>query len=99
MTNRAAYIWVMVFGTLLAGVAFAFKIAEFLHTLESTEVEGFVVVPVTIYFVVAAGYVCLFLWAWSSGHFRRIEEPKYRMLEQELEYERLEEQGYEPRSS
>lgn len=99
MSNRAAYIWVMILGTLLAGVAFAFKIAEFLHTLESPDVEGFVVVPVTTYFVVAAGYSCLFLWAWSRGHFHRIEEPKYRMLEQELEYERLEEQGYEPEVS
>ncbi len=31
-------------------------------------------------FVIGAGVVA-FIWAWKKGHFKDIEEPKYRMLE------------------
>jgi hypothetical protein len=95
-TRRALYVWIMVVGTLVAGAAFVLKIAEFLHTLEAPDADGFVTVPVTVYFIVAAGYAFLLCWAWAKGDFRRIEEPKYEMLERELEYDRLEEQGLEP---
>ncbi|MFQ5478727.1 MAG: hypothetical protein ACE5E4_08930 [Candidatus Binatia bacterium] len=91
-SEKKLYIWVMLVGTLFAGGAFVLKLAEFLHTLESPDVEGFVAVPVTVYFIVAAGWACMLGWAWSRGSFARIEEPKYRMLEQEMEYERLERQ-------
>ncbi len=94
--RRAAYIWIMLVGTMLGGVAFVFKIVEFLHALESPESSGFVMVPVTAYFVVAAGWTCLLVWSYLHGDFARIEEPKYRMLEREFEYERLEEAGIEP---
>lgn len=95
-STRVVYIWIMGVGICFGGVAFVFKIVEFMRTLNSPEVAGFVVVPVAVYFAVAAGFVCLFGWAWLSGHFQRIEEPKYAMLERELEYEQLEEQGIDP---
>lgn len=95
-SGRLAYIWIMVVATLVAGAAFVLKIAEFLHTLESPDADGFITVPIVVYFLVAAGYGFLLAWAWAKGDFRRIEEPKYEMLERELEYEQLEKQGLEP---
>jgi len=92
---RKVYVGVMLAGVALGGAAFVFKITEFLRTLESPDVEGFVLVPVMVYFAVAAGFAFLFAWSWVSGHFRRIEEPKYAMLERELEYDRLESEGTE----
>lgn len=87
---RTVYVRVMLAGIAFGGAAFIYKIVEFVRTLDQPEVAGFVVVPVTVYFAVAAGFACLFCWAWLKGHFAHIEEPKYRMLEQELEYERFE---------
>jgi hypothetical protein len=86
----------MLLGIALAGAAFAWKLAEFLHAMESPDAGGFVAVPVTVYFIVATGYACLLASSWLKGDFDRIEEPKYEMLERELEYERLEQQGIEP---
>ena len=33
------------------------------------------------YLLVAAGFGCLFLWAFLRGHYRDVEAPKHRMLE------------------
>ena len=46
-------------------------------------------IPVLNYLLVAAGFFCLFFWAYAKGHFRDIEGPKYRMLELEREYDRM----------
>ena len=78
----------MIGGIFAAGVAFVYKIAEFIFTLNSNEVQGFADVPVTIYFVVAAGWLCLLVWCFVSGQFTNVEEPKYEMLRKEEEYER-----------
>lgn len=94
-TERRLYVWLMLVGVGFGGLAFAFKIAEFLQTLESPDAEGFVLVPITTYFVVATGYAFLLAWSWSSGQMERLEEPKYDMLARELEYERLEKDGIE----
>lgn len=88
MTARTAYVRVMLAGIAFGGAAFVYKIVEFVRTLDDPEIAGFVIVPVTVYFAVAAGFAFLFLWAWLQGHFIHIEEPKYRMLEQEFEYDR-----------
>jgi hypothetical protein len=93
ISERKLYVWLMVVGVGLGGVAFVFKIMEFLRTLESPDAEGFVVVPITTYFVVATGYLFLLGWAWASGQMKRLEEPKYDMLARELDYERLEKDG------
>ena len=81
-------LWIgMIGGTLAAGVAFVYKIAEFIFTLNSNEVQGFADVPVTIYFVVAAGWLCLLVWSYASGQFTDVERPKVEMLELEEAYE------------
>jgi hypothetical protein len=71
-----------------AGVAFVYKIAEFLFTLRSTEVQGFADVPVTVYFVVATGWLCLLVWCFLTGKFTDLERAKYDFLAKEAEYER-----------
>lgn len=81
-------LWIgMIGGTIAAGVAFVYKIAEFIFTLNSNEVQGFADVPVTIYFVVAAGWLCLLVWSYASGQFTDVERPKVEMLELEEAYE------------
>ncbi len=78
----------MIGGIFAAGVAFVYKIAEFIFTLNSNEVKGFADVPVTVYFVVAAGWLCLLIWCFVTGKFTDIESAKFEMLEMEAEYER-----------
>lgn len=83
------FLWVsMIFGIAAAGVAFVYKLAEFLFTLGSNDVQGFADVPVTIYFVVAAGWLSLLGWSYVSGQFRNMEDAKYDFLAKEKEYER-----------
>ena len=82
-------LWIsMIVGTLAAGVAFVYKIAEFIFTLNSNDVKGFADVPVTVYFVVAAGWLCLLAWCFLTGKFKDIESAKWDMLKQESDYER-----------
>ncbi len=78
----------MIVGVGAAGVAFIYKIAEFIFTLSSSDVQVFADVPVTIYFVVATGWLLLLVWCFKSGQFKNVEEPKYEMLRMEEEYER-----------
>jgi nitrogen fixation-related uncharacterized protein len=78
----------MVIGILCAGTAFVYKVAEFLFTLGSDDVQGFADVPVSVYFVVATGWLCLFAWCYVSGKFTDVESTKWEMLRQEEEYER-----------
>ena len=73
---------------LTSGTAFTYKIAEFIFTLSSNEVKGFAEVPVTVYFVVAGGWLCLLAWCFTSGKFKDLERAKLEMLAQEEEYER-----------
>lgn len=78
----------MIFGIFAAGVAFVYKIAEFIFTLNGNDVKGFADVPVTVYFVVAAGWLCLLVWSYLTGKLTDIESTKFEMLEMEAEYER-----------
>ncbi|MFO0763014.1 MAG: hypothetical protein U0359_41645 [Byssovorax sp.] len=86
--ERAVLWGAMIFGIFVAGIAFVYKIAEFIFTLNGNEVKGFADVPVTVYFVVAAGWLCLLVWCFVSGKFTDVEATKYEMLEMEAEYER-----------
>ena len=79
---------IMILGLSGAGVAFTYKIAEFLFTLGSDEVKGFADVPVTVYFVVASGWLCLLVWCFLTGKFTNLEQAKYDFFEKEAEYER-----------
>lgn len=81
---------------LMAGGAFLFKLVEFTLTftkLASSTPEAlnadptlrFAIQPVITYLIVAAGFACLFFWAYLTGQFRNIEGPKFRMLEMQDE--------------
>lgn len=82
------FLWV--FGPaviLVAGAAFLFKLTEFIivATSKGPEALGSFLIPVLNYLFVAAGFLCLFLWAYFTGQFRDVEAPKYRMLELQRE--------------
>lgn len=82
-------LWVsMIAGVIASGVAFIYKLAEFIFTLSSDDVKGFADVPVTVYFVVASGWLCLLAWCFFTGKLKDIESSKWDMLRQETEYER-----------
>ncbi len=78
----------MILGGLGAGTAFVYKIAEFLFTLTSEEVQGFADVPVTVYFAVAAGWLALLVWSFLTGKFHDVENSKNSLLRMEAELER-----------
>ena len=76
-------------GLLVAGIAFCYKIAEFLFTLNSEEVKGFADVPVTVYFAVAAGWLALLVWSFLNGKLAEVEQSKCDLIRMEEEYDRL----------
>lgn len=82
-------IWTISVGVLLAGVAFAYKIAGFIWAMSGSDFRGTFDVGVTVYFVVSAGWLCLLVWSFITGKFRHMEHAKREILEQEEEYERL----------
>ena len=87
------FLWVFsVTMVLTAGTAFIFKLIEFFLTAtrEGPGALASFLIPVLNYLMVAAGFFCLFLWAYLSGQFRDLEAPKYRMLEMQREFDRLE---------
>jgi nitrogen fixation-related uncharacterized protein len=81
---------VLATGIIIGGLSFCFKIVEFIFTLDSPEAPGFAVVPVVTYFIVAAGYLFLFLWSYTTGQFANLEAPKEDFFRREAELERLE---------
>ena len=78
---------------LVAGSAFFMKLIEFFNiaTTDGSDALASFLIPVLNYLLVAAGFFCLFLWAYLSGQFRDIEAAKYRMLELHWEIEQQEE--------
>ena len=76
----------------IAGSAFVFKLVEFITTAttKGPDALGSFLIPVLNYLLVAAGFFCLFLWAYFTGQFRDLEAPKYRMLEMQDEIDRME---------
>jgi len=71
----------------VAGTAFIFKLTEFIFvaTNKGPDALGSFLIPVMNYLLVAAGFLCMFFWAYFSGQFRDVEAPKYRMLEMQRE--------------
>lgn len=83
-------LWIsMIVGIVFGGVTFAYKIMEFMFTLQAPEAQGFAEVPITVYFFVAGGWLCLLGWCFVTGKFRDVEQPKFDMLKMEEEYDRL----------
>ena len=66
-----------------SGTAFAYKVAEFMFTLTSSEVQGFAEVPITVYFVVAGGWLCLLVWCFITGKFKDLEDSKWDPIRSE----------------
>jgi len=95
--SRATRIFLWIFSIVMivtAGSAFTMKLIDFYITAtrEGSAALGSFLVPVMNYLCIAAGFAALFVWAHSRGQFRNVEEPKYRMLEQnrlcDLDWER-----------
>jgi hypothetical protein len=72
----------------VAGLGFAYKMAEFVVTITQDEVQGFGAVAVATYLIGMLPIVFLTLWGVLSGKFRDIERPKFRLLELDREIER-----------
>jgi len=90
------FLWIFsVTMVLIAGSGFLFKLIEFYitATTKGPGALGSFLIPVANYLLVAAGFFCLFLWAYVTGQFRDVEAPKYRMLEMQDEIDREEEKN------
>jgi hypothetical protein len=83
---------VVAFGSAVAvaGAGFAWKLFEFFEDLFAESGLRFAGAHLTIYVLVAAGFVLLLAYAFLSGHFSDIERPKLDMLEREREHDREE---------
>ncbi len=79
--------WLVVLAVFIGGATFVHKLIEFGRTAGRDDMPGFALVSVVPYFVATFGFLLLAIWAFLSGHFKDIEEPKYRLLDQEKEYE------------
>lgn len=79
---------IMIIAVVLGGAGFIYKLSQFAKEAVDNDLFSFAFVPILIYVLVAVGFACLFAWALMRGQFKDIEAPKYRMLEQEEEYER-----------
>lgn len=86
--SRRIIVSTLIVGVILGGVAFAYKIAEFIHTLSSPDFAGTFDVGITVYFFICGGWLCLLVWCLMTGKFKQMERGKYDMLRQEEEYER-----------
>ena len=85
---------------LVAATAFIYKITEFSMTIVRDGLEGFGIVAIATYLVGLVGLLLLNMWALSRGYFKDIEAPKFRLLEMEADYDRIErETGHSPRVS
>jgi hypothetical protein len=86
---RRVFVWTMIVGIALSGLAFAYKIAGFIFALSSPDFAGTFDVSITVYFFVSAGWLSLLAWCLVTNKFKDMEKQKYEMLRQEEEYERL----------
>lgn len=64
-----------------AGMAFVYKMTEFVMTIVEDDVAGFGPASVMTYVLGMLPLLFLTIWAALTGRLRDIEAPKYRMLE------------------
>jgi hypothetical protein len=89
LTTKGLVLFVMAIAVMVgAGLAFAYKMAEFAMTIVEDDVSGFGAVAVATYLCGMLPLLLLTLWAVLSGRFRDVERPKYRMFELDEEIER-----------
>ncbi len=84
-TKFYAWVTITIVGILVAGSGFVFKLTEFIKIAQTRDAEGFALVPVTIYFCVTGGFLCLFIWNYMRGGFDNVEAPKYELLKRNEE--------------
>ncbi len=87
---RRRFLWLFATAmVLVAGTAFVMKLIDFIVTAtnEGPDALASFLIPVLNYLLVAAGFLCLFLWAWLTGQMRDVESPKYRMLEMQKSFD------------
>ena len=75
---------------LTAGCMFTYKLFEFMQTIKRDDLAGFAFDPIMIYGSVAMGFLFLLGWAYMTGQFRNVEQPKHDMLKRFDEQERAE---------
>lgn len=63
-----------------AAVAFVNKFFKFLRTMHTDEMGAMALIPMLNYLSVAAGFLCLTVWAVRRGMFRDVEAPKFDLL-------------------
>src|SRR6187551_3366672 len=82
VTSRQTRVFLWVFSVVLvltAGTAFLFKLIEFVYTaIHGSGALTSFLIPVMNYLIVAAGFACLFVWAYLRGQFHNVEKAKYR---------------------
>lgn len=88
---KSAFVFTFGAGILIGGLfGFGGKILRFILAWEGNPDARFALIPIAMYFAVAFGFACIFVWAVINGMLSDIEGPKYRMLENERELEELE---------
>ncbi len=64
-------------------VGFGTKFVEFVNTFRAESDGAFAITPLVNYLLASLGFLCLLLWAVRNGMFHDIEEPKFKMLDNE----------------
>ena len=94
--GRRRFLWLFSIGMVVtAGTAFVFKLIEFFvtATTDGPDALASFLIPVLNYLLVAAGFLCLFLWSYFTGQFRDVEAPKYRMLRMQEQFDKQQRQS------
>ena len=86
--SRTAVHWMMGIFVTGAGLTFVYKFYQFFQDFADGAGIHFAGPHLVTYTLVAAGFLCLLLYAFLKGHFSNIEQPKYDLLEKEIAYDR-----------
>lgn len=88
---KSAFVFLFGAAILIGGLfGFGGKIYKFILAWSGNPDAQFALIPVAMYFAVAFGFACIFVWAVLNGMLRDIEGPKHWMLQNERELEELE---------
>lgn len=86
---KRATVYIMCVIVVLSGAyGFATRFMSFLYELAQEDGIAYSLVPVATYFFAAGGFFCILIWAFLTGHLSNVEQEKYRMLDEQLAFER-----------
>ena len=85
---RRALFCLMILGPCLW--AFGNKFWELITLFRDEDDWAFTITPIINYLLASAGFLCLFFWAMFNGMFCDIEQPKLKMLANELIFQEME---------